>query len=170
MNGIETVFISTYFFDASAIVRILLRDEPGAKKVVQIFGAHAPIHTSWVLLAEALGVFKRKWQQGVLGEAQYGPAVYQLFKLIKSGKLHPVDLEVLGDGRPRLRTYDFDVIVVRRSHPELDAADALQFLAIREGVLGRLTGPSRTQLVTADSNLRRAAEAEGIPVVDVSAD
>ena len=69
--------IRTFFFDASAIVKILV-DEPGSRRIREVYGGTAQIHTSWVLIAEALGVLKRKWQRGALDERQYGRAVHFL--------------------------------------------------------------------------------------------
>ena len=72
--------------------------------------------------------------------------------------------------RPSLLTYEYDVIRVRQRHKDLDAADALQFSAIRHGLLGTLAGESRPHLVTADGGLAEAAKLEEIPVILVQED
>jgi len=159
----------TYFFDASAIVKIFL-DEPGSKAVRAIYAQPQRIHTSWILIAEAMGVFKRKWLKKQLTDRQYGAAVYNLFTLVHETRLHPVDL-VVEDGHPRLGTFfDSDVIALRKKYPELDLADALQFKAIQAGVLGILAGDSAPQLVTGDHSLCCAARSEGLRVVFVGED
>jgi rRNA-processing protein FCF1 len=57
---------------------------------------------------------------------------------------------------------------MREKYPMLDAADALQFIAIQEGFLKYLAGESKPQLVTADESLKQAAEKEGITVIFVN--
>ena len=61
-----------------------------------------------------------------------------------------------------------DVLVIRNNYPELDAADALQFSAIRNSFISYFVGESKTQLVTADEGLAKAAAKENIPIVAVN--
>ena len=187
-----------YFLDASALVKLVC-DEPGSKKLKKLMGdAHTKPLTSWVLVAEALGVLKRKWQRekklddtarinavrrllitiravalGVLkrewqhekklGDTAYLDAVQELLMKITMDHIHPVDLQTV-NGEARLKTYEVQIGDVRGRHPELDAADALQFRAIDEGMLSVHRRPT---LVSADKKLLAAADKEGIKTVSV---
>ena len=167
MNDIPV--LPTYFLDTSAIVKLFI-DEPGALRVRKLLASGGGVlHTSWVLVAEAMGVLKRLWLNEEINDQQYDGHIYHLFSLLRAGHLDPVDITVY-DGRPRLVAYAFDFVEIRTKHPQLDAGDILQFTAIREGYLDHLAGESRPRLVTADRKLRDAAVAEGITVEFVNKD
>ena len=155
-----------YFLDTSALIKLVC-DEPGSKTLKKLMrGADAKPLTSWVLVAEALGVLKRKWQcEKILDDTAYMNAVLELLIFIRMDYIHPVDLEIV-NGEARLKTYVVQIMDVRNRHPELDAADALQFRAIEEGM------PSSTKpiLVSADKNLLAAAKKEKIETLSVSRD
>lgn len=156
-----------YFLDASALVKRVC-DEPGSETVKKLMSdAHTKPLTSWVLIAEALGVLKRKWQcEKRLDDTAYMNAVLQLLIYIRMDYIHPVDLQTV-NGEARLKTYEVQIMDVRDRHPELDAADALQFRAIEEGML---SVDKRPTLVSADKKLLAAAEKEGIKTVSVCRD
>jgi len=167
-NSFEVVS-RNYFLDTSAIVKLLCT-EAGSEKLKALKNyPGSNFCTSWVLLSEAFGVLKRKWMQRELSDAQYEERVRLLFLYISMGYLDPVDV-VVADGHPQLVTYEFDISSIRADHPGLDAADALQFKAIQQGLLKYLAGESRPRLVSADVELLKAAEVEGIPVVSVCND
>jgi predicted nucleic acid-binding protein len=156
-----------YFLDASALVKLVC-DETGSRKLKKLMrDAHAKPLTSWVLIAEVLGVLKRKrWREKKLDDTAYLDAVQELLIKITLDYIHPVDLQIV-NGEARLKTYEVQIGDVRDRHPELDAADALQFIAIKEGMLSVHTGPT---LVSADKKLMAAAEKEGIKTVSVCRD
>lgn len=155
-----------YFLDASALVKRVC-DEPGSETLKKLMtDAHTKPLTSWVLVAEALGVLKRKWQREKrLDDAAYMNAVLELLIYIRMDFIHPVDLEVVNGGA-HLKTYEVQIMDVRHRHPELDAADALQFRAIQEGMLSF----HKPTLVSADRKLLAAARKEGIKTLSVSRD
>jgi predicted nucleic acid-binding protein len=156
--------IPTYFFDASALVKLFV-DEPDSRKAKMLLSQAGFIHTSWILLAEALGVMKRKWLKKDLTDHQYGRKVYSFFAHIREERFIPVDVGD-SDGKAQLRSlFNFSAIDARRKYPYLDVADVIQFQAIRTGYLKYLVGESTPQLVTADRKLARAAESEGIAVI-----
>ena len=165
--GLMKTPLQHYFLDTSALVRLVC-DEPGSKRLKKLMrGADAKPLTSWVLIAEALGVLKRKWQrEKKLDDRSYLDAVQELLMNIRMDYIHPVDLQIV-NGEARLKTYEVQIGDVRGRHPELDAADALQFTAIKEGMLSVHTGPT---LVSADKKLMAAAEKEGIKTVSVCRD
>ena len=154
--------IKISFFDASVIVKLLCNQELGSVKVKQIFD-ETTVFTSWILLAEAMGVLKRKWMKKEISEEQYASRIHLLLALIKDRRFLICDIEIK-DHDACLKTYEYDLIDIRKKHPELDAADALQLVAIREGILGKLAGKSRPSLITADLALKNAASVDGIQV------
>jgi len=167
--GLETPPpMATYFFDASAIVKLVL-EEPGAAKSRQAFDEAGQVCTSWVVIGEALGVLKRKWSRKEVSDKAYGKAVHLLMAFVREGRLMAIDLAVDKD-RPTLATYEIDIIETRARYPNLDAADALQFAVIQNTFLRHSAGASKTQLVSADRELLAAARREGLSVLDVSDD
>ena len=88
--------IKISFFDASAIVTLLCNEEPGNAKVKQIFD-ETTVFTSWILLAEAMGVLKRKWLKKKIFEEQYANRVHYLLALIKDRRFLIRDIEMLPD-------------------------------------------------------------------------
>jgi len=165
--GLMKTPLQHYFLDASALVKLVF-DEPGSKTLKKLMrGADAKPLTSWVLIAEALGVLKRKWQhEKKLDDTAYLDAVQELLMNTTMDYIHPVDLQIL-NGEARLKTYEVQIGDVRGRHPELDAADAIQFMAIEEGML---SVHGRPTLVSADKKLLAAAEKEGIRTVSVCRD
>jgi predicted nucleic acid-binding protein len=163
-----SIEMPSYFFDASAIVKLVVA-EPGSRRVKELLGECGMADTSWVLLAEALNVLKRKWSEQRLSHHEYRESVLALFVLIESGALQPFDLETR-NGRAQLITYDSVVFSHAEQFPHLDVADLLQLALISESFLRHLSGKSRAQLVTADQGLERAANSLGIPVLMVMND
>jgi predicted nucleic acid-binding protein len=164
------VVVRMAFFDASAIVKMCLH-EPGSTKVAAVLSKYGDAYTSWILIAEAFGVLKRRWKDKAnpLSDAEYERATVRLLVAVQVRQLRAVDVVSDAHG-PRLTVYLPDLIELRRRHPQLDIADALQFRAIREGVLKYGAGESAPRLVSADGDLLRAAKAEGIPTIDVRND
>jgi predicted nucleic acid-binding protein len=157
--------IPTYFFDASAIVKLLAR-ERGHDAVDDLLSQSGRVHSSWVVLAEALGALKGKRRRGEVTDHEYGRAVYTFFHYVRSGRFHSVDLDIR-DGHPVLLTHEAEGFDRRKRYPKLDVADTLQMTVIRESFLKWFAGGSQTKLVTADADLAAAAESEGILVVRV---
>lgn len=71
--GLESVSdLKFFFFDTSAICRMVLVKEPGADKVKELTEhLDNKIFTSWILIAESLGVLKRKLKNCELSEKEY---------------------------------------------------------------------------------------------------
>ena len=160
--------IPNYFFDASAIVK-LATAEPGSLKTRQLLVDCLFAHTSWVLIAEALNVLKRKQLNKDLTSTEYREAVCTLSGYMRGHHLEPIDI-LVRDGKAQLMTNESDVFGNVQRFPELDVADTLQLTAIRDGFLSYGLGENRTHLVTADRRLMRAAESIGIPVIMVNED
>lgn len=161
-----------FFFDASAICRMILLNEPGADKVGAIINDRIinKIYTSWVVIAETLGVLKRRWSSNdanSLSEQEYQDAVTKLFRFIKDTTLNCVDMECTNDVAS-LVTYESHIKKLREKYSYLDAADALQLAAIKKSFLRLPGGKSKTKLVSADKKLIEAAKSEGISTIPVN--
>jgi len=165
-----SLFKATYFFDASAIVKMVVA-EPGSRKVMRLLDECGIAHTSWMLVAEALGVLKRKRTTPAPGltNDQYGRAVYALFAHLREHNLDPMDVTI-DNGRAVLITHEEELFHRLPRFPDLDVADLLQLAIIKESYLGAFGGDSQARLATADIKLGKAAESEGIPVVYVNVD
>ena len=159
--------LSTFFFDASALVKLLV-NEPGSARVQELFNEAGMVSSSWVVIAEALGVLKRKWSKKQLSESRYTATVHVFFAYIREQRIVAIDLEKDSFGEPALSTHAYDILKIRDRYPKLDVADALQFAVIQNSHLRFFAGESKTRLVSADKNLLLAAQAEGFEVVDVS--
>ena len=155
--------IPNYFFDASALVKLVLQ-EPGSRKASQLKHDARRVYTSWILVAEALGVLKRLWLRKQIDDRGYTKAVYVLLRFLRLGSIEPVDIEIR-NGHPKLVTHEADLIDMKTRHPNLDAADMFQLVVIRDSWLKYYAGQSATKLVTADKNLEVAAKSESIPTV-----
>jgi len=104
---------------------------------------------------EALGAIKAKWVHGRLNQETYFASARSL---------------VLNSWGKRIRTDNIDLFtpegleateeLARRHH--LDLSDALQLETILRGTFRYFAEDSRPILITADSRLASAAEAEGI--------
>ena len=159
--------IGLYFFDASAVIKIFVA-EPGSERVNKIMGSIDPIFSSWVILAEVLGVLKRKYLiDKNLSDAEYSQAIDRFFKMIKSRKIRVLDLTE-ENGEPALSTFTGDIATIRKQYPYLDAADALQIAAMDNSILKLLQKNGSTFFVTADNKLGKAAEEKGYEVLYVN--
>jgi predicted nucleic acid-binding protein len=123
--------------------------------------------TSWVICGEVLGVLKRKTLNGELTREEYCESVELMFYLLRKGKIEPIDIDV-SDGSGHLRIYTVELTAAFRRHPQLDAADALQLIVIRDAYIRKRL--IIKQFVTADAGLARAAIKEGIPTIRVNSD
>ncbi len=150
--------IKTYFFDTSIILKLLLSEENSdeARKIVN--DPNCWVCTSWILIAEALSVLKRKWLRKKLSKKEYDSKIYFLFSLMEEGRVKPIDVE----GK-KLAAYGNVIVGLGRKYGDLDIADLLQLSAISNNrFLKGLAAESRPILVTSDRRLNGAARQEGI--------
>jgi len=161
--------LKLYFFDTSAIIRMVL-DEPGSEKVNAILRSmDSQVFTSWILLSEALGVLKRKFLDKELCVHDYQSIVKKLFRFIEDRSLRPIDV-VVENEKAALTTNTFDIVQLSKKYPHLDAADIAQFAAIQNSFLKWFTVKNGIKLVTADGKLAAAAKLEKIDVYKVNND
>ena len=160
------------YFDASALVKLYIKKEDNQQlrdfyyKDTNLFGTK--FFTTWLCLAEALGVLKSKWsgQQSKdnstkIETDEYLKAVFSLIiewrNRIESDDIKSVDPSVPHQVRNIAEKYN------------LDYSDALQLWSIKSGRLSRFAVKvepyeSALVLITADKALATAAESEGIKV------
>ena len=155
-------WIKAHYLDASALVMLFL-DEPGSDAVRDYFYGEANFCTTTLCLAEALGVFKRKWNRSQLTMDGYFSASERLVVSVWGEK---PKLDDLGLYQPGIHS---EVELMAKQHT-LDLSDALQLLTIKRGYFSGLSGPSSSVLITGDAGLETAASAEGIRVWNCKAD
>ena len=150
-------YIKNVYFDASAIVKLLIKDGSIASidDARTMFNGYGVVsRTTMICFAEALGVLKRKrfFPGGgvALTALQYSGAIFEAYCMIGKGgllQLDPMEIE--------FATLDNSDTISTKY--EIDHSDALQIASIKEW-------PIDTYLCTADQGLADAADAEGIKV------
>ena len=147
------------YFDASALVKVAANDDaeqPGREALREFFHTSPSRRTTSFCIAEALGVFKRKFLKGTLGLDDYVDTTEALLRAVR-GRTSVEDVNVLD---PSVRK---EVRRLVRTH-RLDVIDCFQIVTLMHGNTSRLVGGSQSLLVTADDGLARAARAEGARV------
>ncbi len=149
----RTSWFRPYFFDASALVKLVL-EEKGSRAVRDFCSGTEVIRTTWLSLAEAYGVLKRSWQKEKWSPERYYRKIYALQRYAQ--KRIKLDGSIdLSD--PHLRE-------VKRIHGQyaIDFSDSLHIVLLCSGFYAHLAGESRPVLVASDRKLLRAAKSEGI--------
>lgn len=144
----------TRYLDASALVKLVI-DEGDHQPVRSFFLSNPNFCASSLCLAEALGVIKGKWNHGRINEEQYFKATRKLIMWAWGKKIEIDNIDLFS---PEGLTA---VEELAKKH-SLDLSDALQLQTIMRGTYSHLGPNSASVLITADSKLSRAAEAEGI--------
>jgi predicted nucleic acid-binding protein len=150
------------YLDASALVKLYIK-EKGSQELRKFFNAGTNFLTTWLCLAEALNVLKRKWNQDEIEEDRYLTAICSLIiewrDRIESDDIKSVDPSV-----------PLDVRRISEKH-KLDYSDALQLWAIKYGTYSHSiviseqnVTDSAVFLITSDKDLATAAKSEGIKV------
>jgi len=138
------------FLDASAAAKRYSR-ELGSERVEAIFHEPAPVCSLAIVSCELTSVLNRKNREGVLHRAEHRAAKLQMAQDVGLMTLVPVDADLIGTA---LRLLD--------SHPlkTLDSLYLAAALSLQQG------GQERVLFVSADRQLLRAAQAEGLKVLD----
>jgi predicted nucleic acid-binding protein len=157
-SGIQTVKV--HYWDASAMVKLVAEDageETGRAELRAFFLGNSLHYATPACMAEALGVFKRKWlSEKVYALSDYVRTVREFYRLVVSGIALdevPVSSQVLDQAERLVRQY------------ELDFLDAIQVVTVLHGKYSVLVGESRSAFITADRRLARAALREGVRVL-----
>lgn len=145
------------YLDASAAVKLVV-DELGSREVEGYMEENPPLYISTVCVAETLGVLKRKWLRGELGEESYFRASFVFLAHLAQGGKIIVENDDLADSHVFFECED-----LAKKHG-LDLSDALQLYALKAGCLSDGVDESQALLITADMKLAAAARAEGLLV------
>jgi predicted nucleic acid-binding protein len=154
--------IKAHYWDASALVRLVAEDpaeQRGRADLCTLFFGGGHHYSTSACLAEALGVFKRKWLDKIYTLAEYVRTVREFYRLVVSHLTVDevaVSVQVL-DEAERLMT----------KH-RLDFIDSLQVITVLHGKFSVFVGDSQSLFITADRKLARAAKAAGVLVRHVN--
>jgi predicted nucleic acid-binding protein len=152
------------YLDASALVKLYIeKEEKGIQHLRDFFNSTTNFTTTWLCLAEAIGVFKRDYQRKKIElEEKYLKA---LLSLIIEWR-NRIESDDIKSDDP---TIPIQVSKIMEKY-KLDYSDALQLWSIKYGRLSPSVVfenkfiESALVLITADKDLARAAESERIKV------
>ena len=151
-----------YFWDASALIKLYSKNEVGAGMATSLISGVENIHlTTWFVIYETLGVFKRKLLEGKVDEMGYQRLCEDMFDKINLNKI-TVDNVSLNSPQDF-----FSVRELRGNYPDLDYSDAIQLLAIK-GTLKMSHKAFAKKFITADNSLADAATKEGLDVINLN--
>lgn len=147
--------IRTHYLDASAIIKLLVKEE-GSDRLNEYFKNHSNFYTTSLCVGEALGVLKVKYfrRKEIDQEAYFAAS------------------EILTRGTDALGWLEIEEIKISDSNVfheveqlckkhSLDFSDGLQIYTLKKGLFSVLPGDSTPILITADDALAEAAKCEG---------
>jgi predicted nucleic acid-binding protein len=140
------------YLDASAIVKILLKEEY-SDIIKKYFADNSNFHTTSFCFVEALGVLKREYRKKRISEEEYLNGCDYFIAMVADKRLEVEE--------PKLTLVD----IFRKTEKlvkkyRVDLIDAFQMVTIKEGALSAM----KPRLITADNKLAKSAAVEGIDV------
>ncbi len=174
MPASEDNGVKVRYLDASALVKLVI-DEVNCHPLREFFNSNTNFFTTWLCLAEALGILKSKW----IGNQSKDPATK-----IGTDKYFEATRRLIINWRTRIELNDLEL--VDPSIPlkveemakkyNLDYSDALQLITIKNGKYSRFVYESAPNVyesvlvfITADKKLATAATSEDIRVWNCTA-
>ena len=152
-----------FFLDASAIVK-LLANEVGSENLLKTFNRGELFRSTWLSVAEAYGVLKRKWLKKEIEDSGYLNRMYLLNSYLRGKRIKLVEGS-LDDINDFTEAEDLFKKYSRGSKNEsIDLSDALQLVAMKKEFFPSMVGKSALVFVTTDGKLEKAAINEGIKV------
>lgn len=153
--------VRTHCLDTSALVKHYIH-EKGSDELRPYLQGHANWYTTPFCLFEALSVLKAKAKNkrrtDRITEEQYHNAGFAMLTDFDARSKHLPDLDFVD---PIVFS---EVQSICRKYPTIDFSEAFQILSVKKGYFSPLCGDSQTVLVTADAELAKAAELEGLKV------
>ena len=149
-----------HYLDASALVKLVddsAGESRGRDALRKYYNEHAGMYATSYCLAEAFGVFKRKFLQHQITNDQYLKYVQDLVGRTVGWKLQIDEVDIL---LPIVWTEAARLI----SKYQVDFLDCFQIVTALHGRARVLVGESKSILITADRELAKAARAEGARV------
>jgi predicted nucleic acid-binding protein len=151
-----------HYLDASALVKLVddsAGESKGREALRKYYNEHASMYSTSYCLAEAFGVFKRKFLRQEITEEQYIRYVQVLIDRTVGWKLQIDEVDILlpivSSEAERL---------IRKWKDKIDFLDCFQIVTVLHGRNRVLVGESKSILITADNKLAEAARAEGARV------
>jgi predicted nucleic acid-binding protein len=151
-----------HYLDASALVKLVdesAGESKGRDALRKYYKEHASMYSTSYCLAEAFGVFKRKFLRREITQDQYIKYVQDLIGCTVGWKLQIDEVDILlpvvSNEAERL---------IRKWKDKIDFLDCFQIVTVLHGRNRVLVGESKSILITADSNLAEVALAEGAKV------
>jgi predicted nucleic acid-binding protein len=158
------------YLDASALVKLYIKKEKGSQQLRDFINFGTNFFTTWLCLAEALGVLKSKCS---------GPQSKNNYTKIETEEYLKAMCSLIIEWRDRIESDDIKSVdpsvplqirKITEKH-NLDYSDALQLWSIKNGRLSPLLVESEPNvyesgliLITSDKDLATAAKSEGIKV------
>jgi predicted nucleic acid-binding protein len=144
-------------FDASALVKLYV-NETGSDIISNYFNNEPTKYTTPLCFYEALNVLKVKhFYRKEISSVEYHDATFNLTAWFSSIVNNIEDINFL---TPSV----FKNVQNISKKYSLDLSDAFQILSVKEGFFSKLSGDSRTILVSADKKLSEVAKLEGLRV------
>jgi predicted nucleic acid-binding protein len=153
----KPVGVRTVLLDASALVKFYINEEHSADVRAYLKG-HPNWYTTPFCLFEALGVLKRKYNSKEITQDEYH----------KAGREMLAEYEARSRDNPGIESFVNPFVFSHiesmcRKYPKIDFSDAFQILSVK-GKDSVRWGDSRPMLITADGQLAKAVEKEGLEV------
>ena len=153
--------VRTHCIDASALVKYYV-NEPGSDVLREYLRGQANWYTTPFCLFEAISVLKSKAKnknrRDKITEDEYPNAGFTMLADFDARSKHLPDLDII---TPLVFS---QVQSLCRKYPKIDFSDAFQILSVGKGYFSGIVGDSQTVLITADAELAKAAELEGLKV------
>jgi predicted nucleic acid-binding protein len=154
--------IKVKYLDASALVKLYV-NENGSQQIREFFNSNTNFFTTWLCLAEALGILKSKW---------VGPQSKDVATKIETDMYFEATRKLIINWRMRIEFDDLELIdptvplkvEEMAKNYNLDYSDALQLITLKYGKYSFFALESASVLITADKGLASAAASEGIRV------
>jgi predicted nucleic acid-binding protein len=162
VESVTGYWCKAHYLDASALVKLVddsAEESKGRDALRKYYNEHASMYSTSYCLAEAFGVFKRKFLKHEIAEDQYIRYVQALIDRTVGWKLQIDEVNIL---LPIVASKA--ECLIRKWKDKIDFLDCFQIVTVVHGRNRVLVGESKSILITADNNLAKAARAEGARV------
>jgi predicted nucleic acid-binding protein len=146
--------IRIHFLDASAIIKLLIR-EAGSGELWDYLKGQSNFYTTSLCFGESMGRFKSKYLK--LNGNGYLFASNELLSMLSTGEINIEEPDIKHQDVIK----EVEEICVKYG---LDVADAFQIVTLKRSFKDVGIGESKPILITADSGLAAAARAENLRV------
>jgi len=161
-DPVSGYWCKAHYLDASALVKLV--DDSGGESegrdaLRKYYNEHASMYSTFYCLAEAFGVFKRKFLRKEITEDKYIKYVQNLINRTVGWKLQIDETDILLP----IVSVEAERLIRKWNH-KIDFLDCFQIVTLLRGRNRVLVCESQSVLITADDDLANAARAEGARV------